>query len=86
MAPVPVLIVLTNVLAATHASLVIGSWITYGVLMVACATIQDHFMRKHQLRVHRADFGLCLACGYNLRGIAGRCPECGTEIATQSEL
>ena len=26
---------------------------------------------------HRRKIGLCVACAYDLRGSAGRCPECG---------
>ena len=30
--------------------------------------------------LHRKELGLCLRCGYNLRGvIANRCPECGAD-------
>jgi hypothetical protein len=32
-------------------------------------------------REHRLRFGLCLQCGYNLRGTLGQCPECGAPRA-----
>lgn len=33
-------------------------------------------------RDYRREHGLCLRCGYDLRGSTGRCPECGAEITT----
>ena len=36
--------------------------------------------RKHQLVLDRIQRGLCVACGYDLRGSSEKCPECGTPI------
>ena len=40
---------------------------------------------RRRLRDRRAAAGLCTACGYDLRGSAGRCPECGAIRATAPE-
>ncbi len=38
------------------------------------------FWRIHYLR--KFPVGACLSCGYDRRGIAGPCPECGASLTT----
>jgi hypothetical protein len=40
--------------------------------------------RRRRLRRRRAAAGCCVACGYDLRGSSGRCPECGREVERDS--
>ncbi len=42
----------------------------------AIALVRGPLLRRRK----RKKFGLCLKCGYDLRGSNGRCPECGTEF------
>ena len=58
----------------TMARLVIPLWIlvTIFALILSLCFLPVHRRRK------RSKLGLCLECGYDLRGSGERCPECGT--------
>jgi hypothetical protein len=50
------------------------------VLIVALAVVLLRTLdRRHDF--DRITHGQCLNCGYDLRGITGRCPECGKLIS-----
>ena len=44
----------------------------------------DRPIRKQNLRRKRKKLGLCVMCGYDLRGSKGCCPECGTEFESSA--
>ena len=41
-------------------------------------------LTRHRDPRRRAKLGLCIKCGYDLRGSAGTCPECGTPASVQA--
>ena len=60
----------------TMARLVVPLWILVAVfaLSLTLCCLPVYRCRK------RKKLGLCLKCGYDLRGSGERCPECGTAI------
>ncbi len=83
--PVVPLMVLTSRFLTTHGRIVIALWCVYGVIFFIALVAVETGDRRRRLRKHRLDFGLCLECGYRLRGVSGRCPECGTPIQTDDD-
>ena len=58
--------------------LVLPLWIPTVLFGVLPTIALVRFGRRRK----REKLGLCLKCGYNLRGSENRCPECGTEFET----
>ena len=50
-------------------------WFLVTLCLAVPLTMAMRFVRKRR----RAHANLCHACGYDLRGSKGRCPECGAE-------
>ena len=58
----------------------IPMWITT-LLFGVGAILPQAFIRLRRRK--RKKLGLCVKCGYDLRGSKDRCPECGTEFSMQ---
>ncbi len=59
--------------------LVVPLWMpTLPLLALVFALGAIPFVRRRK----RKKLGLCVKCGYDLRGSKDRCPECGTEFET----
>lgn len=64
-------------LAQNSVTVYVSHWLAAGLLAAPVVWVagQRHARRRRDRL--RAELGLCLSCGYNLRGSPGRCPECG---------
>lgn len=52
--------------------------IPFCLIVLPSATLPAVWLRRRLRNRYRDRHGLCLKCGYDLRGSAGRCPECGS--------
>ncbi len=67
-----------NSLALSY--VIVPLWIPtaiFGLLFLSCRPLHFHRRRK------RKKLGLCVKCGYDLRGSLDRCPECGGAFEKQ---
>ena len=61
------------------------NWLTiinfpHWFVFVLLAAYPSWFVRKSMRRRKRVKGGHCVGCGYDLRGSAERCPECGRQV------
>lgn len=60
---------------ASQYTVVFPYWLIICVLIICIWRQWEIYRRIRSWRVH----GYCTACGYDIRGITGRCPECGVQ-------
>ncbi|HEY8751908.1 MAG TPA: hypothetical protein VIM11_28260 [Tepidisphaeraceae bacterium] len=53
------------------------AWLPYWMFMLPSIGLGCIALRSRQRILQRRHDGLCESCGYDLRGISERCPECG---------
>jgi hypothetical protein len=68
---------------AEWVSVAIIPYLFLGVLVVLAVVGLRPAAQRRRIASFRAKQGLCLGCGYDLRGHSSgqRCPECGSQIA-----
>ena len=79
------LLLSVSLLATEGRGVFIGSFFVLLPLALVAALIIDHPVAlRTAKRRKRKKLGLCLKCGYDLRGSRERCPECGTEFGAMN--
>ncbi len=65
-----------------HASLFWRLGVPFWISALFFAALSWYLYAPLHRRRKRKKLGLCVKCGYDLRGSKDRCPECGTAIAS----
>jgi hypothetical protein len=60
-------------------------WMCFGLLGLPTVGVAGRELGRRWRRRARVAAGRCVACGYDLRGTPGRCPECGREVGAGKE-
>ena len=64
----------------------VGSLAAFAAAYVVPAVLTYVLISRRHFREARRSAGLCLRCGYDLRGnVSGACPECGTPTPARGE-
>ena len=56
------------------------AYVPVNLLALAFLILSGYLLAPSHRRRKRKKLGLCVKCGYDLRGSKKRCPECGTEF------
>lgn len=75
-----------QVCSSNYSGLSIPQWVVSIAMAVPPALWLLAWRRRARVRNARMRGGLCLHCGYDLRGSPGRCPECGSVSHLQAAV
>ena len=64
----------------------VANAICFGMLGSIAGVVYSKTFSPYHRRRKRKKLGLCVKCGYDLRGSKDRCPECGTEMQENGAL
>ncbi len=63
-----------------YSAVVMPLWMSVALFSIAPMALVGPRIVKGVRRRRRMKLGLCLGCGYDVRGMTDRCPECGEPL------
>ena len=81
---IPITLAIFLALVVYGPALVRGWWFPLALIMPGVFGVIGvvRMIRAERAYLVRRQEGLCVNCGYDLRGTPSRCPECGTPVHT----